>query len=63
MQNIKIRKIIKDAGVCHYSIADHLKMSEMTFSRLLRNPLSAEKEKLILQAIENIKAADGGEEE
>ena len=61
MFNEKVRKAIKEAGLYHYRIAEHIGVSEMTFCRLLRNVLSEEKENQIMAAIDELKAADDGE--
>lgn len=49
-----IRNTAKRKGVKHWQIAAHLGVSEPTIMRWLRFPLSEEKEKAILEAIEAI---------
>ena len=58
MQNMKIRKIIKDSAVRHWQIADNIGISEMSLVRLLRYPLTNEKEQEIMAAIEALKTAN-----
>lgn len=50
--NQTIRKTAKVKGVKHWQIADYLGISEPTIMRWLRVPLSPEKEKTIMEAIE-----------
>ena len=50
--NQKIRDRAKDAGVRHWEIAEYMGISEPTIMRWLRVPLSPEREKAILEAIE-----------
>ena len=57
MSNNEIRAKIKQAGIFQYAVADVLGVSEMTFIRWLRKPLSAEKEAQILNAIKKLKEA------
>ena len=49
--NPNVRECAKLNGVKHWQIANHLGVSEQTFMRWLRLPLSAEKEERILMAI------------
>lgn len=52
--NPEIREAAKRMGVKHWQIAQYLGISEPTIIRWLRVPLSPEKEKSILVAIETI---------
>ena len=56
--NQNVRKKLKEAGIRHWQIAMHIGISEPTLCRWLRVPLSAEREKMILTAIDNL--AKGG---
>lgn len=53
-ENQAIREMAKRKGVKHWQIAQHLGISEPTIMRWLRIPLSPEREKVILEAIEAI---------
>lgn len=50
--NNTIREAAKRKGVKHWQIAEHLGISEPTIMRWLRVPLSPEKEKAVMEAIE-----------
>ena len=50
--NQTIREAAKRKGVKHWQIADYLGISEPTIMRWLRIPLSPEREKVIMEAIE-----------
>lgn len=50
--NSEIRKAAKDHGIKHWEIALHLGISEQTFMRWLRTPLSKEREEAIYCALE-----------
>lgn len=52
--NQTIREAAKRKGIKHWQIAIALGISEQTFMRWLRIPLSAEKEQIILNAINAI---------
>lgn len=52
--NSEIRRTAKECGVKHWQIAMHMGVSEQTFMRWLRTPLSKEKEKAILCAINEL---------
>jgi len=60
LQNTIIREKIRTAGVFQYEVADQLGVSEMSFIRWLRKPLSAEKEEKVIRAISMAKAQKGG---
>lgn len=52
--NQSVREVAKKYGVKHWQIAEYLGISEQTIMRWLRLPLSSEREKAIIQAIEAI---------
>lgn len=52
--NPTVREAAKRNGVKHWQIAQRLGISEPTIMRWLRVPLSAEREKMIMEAIEAI---------
>ena len=52
--NQTIRDAAKRMGIKHWQIAEHLGISEPTIVRWLRVPLSTEKEKVVMKAIETI---------
>ncbi|MBE6933571.1 MAG: hypothetical protein E7462_00725 [Ruminococcaceae bacterium] len=52
--NQTIRDAAKRNGVKHWQIAEYLGISEPTIMRWLRIPLSGEKEKAVMEAIEAI---------
>ena len=52
--NLIVRETAKKKGVKHWQIANYLGVSEQTFMRWMRFPLSAEKEEMILNAINEI---------
>lgn len=54
MRNERVRQAAKKAGVPLWKIAERLQISEPTMTRWLRVPLSAEKEKAIMEAVEAI---------
>lgn len=53
-ENQTVREAAKRKGVKHWQIAEHLGISEPTIMRWLRIPLSPEREKAVLEAIEEI---------
>lgn len=52
--NNEIRETAKKANVKHWEIAARLGVSEQTFVRWMRSPLANEKEKAILDAINEL---------
>lgn len=54
MNNEQVRAAAKKARIPLWRIANHLKISEPTMTRWLRVPLSPEKEKRIMDAINTI---------
>ena len=57
-ENHVIREAARKNGVKHWQIAMRLGISEQTIMRWLRAPLSPDKEKAILEAIEAIAKED-----
>lgn len=53
-ENSKVRNAARIANVPQWKIAEYLGISEPTITRWLRTPLSAEKEKAVMEAIEAI---------
>lgn len=53
--NKEIREVIKDSGLKMYQVAHVYGVTDGNFSRLLRFELSADKRKLVLEAIEKAK--------
>jgi predicted XRE-type DNA-binding protein len=54
-RNDDIRKAIRNVGLSQWMIAEHLGISEPTFTRWLRQELSNDKRQKIYQAIEEVK--------
>lgn len=54
-KNKKIREQILINNLKYWQVADKLKINDGNFSRLLRKPLSKEKEEQILKIIEELK--------
>lgn len=50
-ENDHIRKAMRRSGVQHWRLAAYLGISEMTLTRWLRKPLTAEDESRIMDAI------------
>lgn len=50
--NQVIRETAKRMGVKHWQIAEYLGISEPTIMRWLRTPLSPEREKAVMEAID-----------
>ena len=55
MANTQIRQEIRRAGIYQYQVADALGVSEMTFIRWLRKPLSSDLEAKVRAVIETVK--------
>ena len=55
MKNADLRKKAKSAGVRLWQIADALGISEPTMTRMLRRDLTPEKERQIIQIIDQIR--------
>ena len=51
MENEKIRRTARAAGIPLWRIANLIGVSEPTLTRWLRTPLSTEREKIIMDAI------------
>ncbi len=54
MKGKDIQKLIKNKRLYQWEVAQELHINEFTLSRWLRGTLSEEREKDILQAIENL---------
>ena len=55
MANAEIRELIRKRRLRHYEIAEAIGINEFTLSRWLRNELTDEKKREIVEAIEQIK--------
>lgn len=58
MNNIEIRKAIKESGFKHWQIADIIGVADTTFCRMLRRELSEDKKQEILTAIQTAKGTE-----
>lgn len=58
MENSKIRREAKAQGVPFWRICDQMQISEPTFTRLMRKPLSKEKEEEIRTIIKKLAKGD-----
>lgn len=58
--NAEVREKAKAAGVALWRIGAELGVCEMTLIRWLRTPLSAEKERRILEIIEKMSQEEAG---
>ena len=58
MNNLQIRKAIKESKLRHYEIAKLMDISENTFSRKLRYELPQEEKEKILKIIKENKKED-----
>lgn len=56
--NDAIKKTIKESRVMQYEIAAKIGVSEYTFCKWFRKPLTDEQQELILSAIAEIKAGE-----
>jgi hypothetical protein len=56
--NQQIRRAAKANGVPFWRISDELKVSEPTFTRIMRKPLSEEKTLEIMTIIDRLKGDD-----
>ena len=52
MNNIEIRKSIKESGFKHWQIADMIGIADTTFCRMLRRELPEDKKQEILTAMQ-----------
>ena len=53
--NLDIRKMISEAGLCHWHVAAKVPMIDVNFSRMLRFELNDEQRDKVLTAIEKAK--------
>ena len=60
MNNLDVRREIKNAGLFHYAVADELGISETTFCRMLRKELPLTTKQKIYAAVGKLK--DGGKQ-
>jgi DNA-binding LacI/PurR family transcriptional regulator len=63
MVNSKVRIAIIEAGLRNYEVAAKMGVAPETFSKWLQTELSEEKEKRILEAIDNLRGRPGMESE
>lgn len=54
MENLEIRRKLKEAGLYHWQLAEKMEVSEMTLVRKLRRELEEEEQKRIIAIIEEI---------
>jgi transposase len=50
--NLDIRREAKSRGIKHWQIAEHIGVSDQTIMRWLRVPLTEERKKVIMEAID-----------
>lgn len=53
--NKNMKAFFKENGVCQWQVAAAVNMGESTFTRMMRYPLSAEMERRVREAVEQIK--------
>lgn len=56
-ENLDERSLIKKSGIYFWQMADHLGMSEASFTRMMRHKLSEEEKQKIIRAIHEIRSA------
>ena len=56
MDNEKIKVTLKNNGIAYWRIADKLGISENTFGRMMRKPLSEDEAAAVEAAVVSIKA-------
>lgn len=54
MQNAEIRERMKEAGIYQWQLAEAIGTNEYSFSKQMRHEFSADKKKIILQAIDKL---------
>ncbi len=54
MKNIKIKDIIKKSRFKHYEIAEAMGLQDSSFSRMLRNELTEQQFKRVVNAIKQL---------
>ena len=54
MTNQEIKDYIRSKGVKQWEVADYMKISEPTFTRLMRKPLAPQKQLEIIHAVKII---------
>lgn len=55
MANEEIKKKIRESRIHQYEVADAIGVSEYTFCKWLRKPLSPDKEQAVLEALQKLK--------
>ena len=56
MANEEIKRRIRESRVYQYEVADALGVSDITFCKWLRKPLTPERERDVLDAIQRLKS-------
>ena len=54
MKNVEIRATLRKRRIFNYEVAQQLGIAEFTFCRWLRDELSDERKRLVLEAIDKI---------
>lgn len=62
MNNLEIKKLIKKNHLFQYEVAAEIGLSEFTFIRWLRSPLTSEQEERVLAAIKRLKERESDSE-
>lgn len=57
MENMDIRELLQKSGIRMWELADQMKISEPTMTRLFRRKLSGVKRERVLKAIEELQKA------
>ncbi|MCJ7833853.1 hypothetical protein MUB23_00405 [Cuneatibacter sp. NSJ-177] len=57
MSNLELKEKIKNAGLFQWQVADTIGVSDVTFCKWLRKPLSPDKEQAVLEALQKLKEA------
>ena len=57
MENMDIRELLRKSGIRMWELADQMKISEPTMTRLFRRKLSGVKRERVLKAIEELQKA------
>ena len=54
-KNDDIRQFIRKSGLHQWMVAQHLGISEATFTRWLRTEMSSERKRMVMDAIQELK--------
>ncbi|NNU94675.1 hypothetical protein ETC01_16250 [Geobacillus sp. NFOSA3] len=54
-RNDDIRRSIRESGLHQWMVAEHLGISEATFTRWLRTEMSSERKRMVMDAIQELK--------